>query len=198
MNLSISDLVKGAVATLRDPQEGARLILAIDMERRQRWDILGLIAVLSAGFAYISVTMGSGISDLPTTGMAGLNPIMLAISQLVVLLVMVFAMHIIGRAFGGKGSLDGAILLVAWLQFILICLQVLQIAATLIMPFVAVLIGMAGLVVVFWLLSAFVCELHGFRSRFRVFVAILVVIVALTSVLTFVFDMLGIDVTGVL
>ncbi len=198
MNLTLQNLIKNVVDTLRDPGRGARQVMAVEMPRQQRWETLVLIAVLSATFAYISVAMAGGYSNVSTSGMVGMAPIMLAISQLVVLLVMVFAMYLVGRAFGGRGGLDDAILLVAWLQFILICLQVLQIIATVVMPFVASLIGMAGMIVVFWLLIAFVQELHGFKSKTGIFISILMVIVAFATVLSFLFGMLGFEVTGVL
>jgi hypothetical protein len=49
--------------------------------------------------------------------------------QLLLLVVMVFAIFWIGRSMGGSGSFEETILLVAWLQFIMVCLQVVQAVA---------------------------------------------------------------------
>jgi hypothetical protein len=54
--------------------------------------------------------------------------------QLLLLVVMVFAIFWIGRAMGGSGSFEEAILLVAWLQFIMVCLQVVQAFALVFLP----------------------------------------------------------------
>ncbi len=198
MNLNLASLIKDAVDTLRDPREGARKIMAYQMERRQRWETLLLIAVLSAVFAYISISLSTDVGEAQLSDVARMNPFVLTLSQIFVLVVMVFAIHLIGRMAGGKGSLDDAILLVVWLQFILICLQILQIIAAVVMPFVAVVIGLIGLFVVFRLLTVFVAELHGFRSTVSVFIGVLVVMIMLATVMSYIFGAFGIDVMEVL
>ena len=198
MSLKLASLIKDAVDTIRDPREGARKVMAREMERRQRWETLLLIAVLSAVFAFISISLSTNIADAQLDDVARMNPFVLGLSQIFVLVVMVFAIHLIGGFAGGEGSLDDAILLVAWLQFVLICLQVLQIIAAVVMPFVAVVIGLVGLFVVFRLLTVFVAELHGFRSTVSVFIAVLVVMIVLATVISFVFSAFGIDMMGVL
>ncbi|PHQ97730.1 MAG: YIP1 family protein [Marinosulfonomonas sp.] len=198
MSLNLASLIKDAVDTIRDPREGARKVMAREMERRQRWETLLLIAVLSAVFAFISISLSTNLSDAQLDDVARMNPFVLGLSQIFVLVVMVFAIHLIGGIAGGEGSLDDAILLVAWLQFVLICLQVLQIIAAVVMPFVAVVIGLVGLFVVFRLLTVFVAELHGFRSTVSVFIAVLVVMIVLATVISLVFGAFGIDMMGVL
>ncbi len=198
MSLNIASLIKDAVDTVGDPREGARKIMAYDMERRQRWETLLLIAVLSAVFAYISIWLSTSVTEPQLNDVARTNPFVLGLSQIFVLVVMVFAIHLIGRMAGGEGSLDNAILLVAWLQFVLICLQILQIIAALFIPFIAVLIGLVGLFIVFRLLTVFIAELHGFRSTVSVFIGVLIVMIVLAAVLSFVFGVFGIDMMGVL
>ena len=108
------------------------------------------------------------------------------------LVVMVFAIHWVGRALGGRGSLEESILLVSWLQFIMVCLQVVQTLSLLVLPVVASLLGVVGLVLFLWLLTNFVAVLHGFKSLAQVFVMILVSAFGLVFVATIVLSILGV------
>ncbi len=83
-------------------------------------------------------------------------------------------MYLVGRKFGGRGTLAGAVALIAWTEFILSLLQVAQIVALVILPPLAEVIGLLGLLVFLWLLSQFVAELHGFASAWKVLFVILV------------------------
>jgi len=197
VNPIIKDLLQGVIMTLRSPRAGARQIMQLDISRRQGWEILLLIAILSAGFAYISVALSSARANLGPDFPAPMAPIALAFAQLTVMAIMVFTIYYVGRAAGGSGTLDQTLLLVSWMQFILICLQVVQIVATVVFPLLAVLIGIAGLVVLFLLLTVFVAELHGFRSMTGVFLSVLVVMVVVATVLRFVFGLFGFDIIGV-
>ena len=197
MNLTPRELIQAAVDTVRDARKGARMIMAIKLERRQRWELLLLISVLSALMAGLSLLIGGGAS-FTVGGPAMLNPILLGVAQLFLLISMVFGIHIVGTRLGGKGGLDEAILLVSWLQFVLICLQVVQIVAMVLLPPLAFLIGVAGIILFFWLLTAFVAELHGFSSTIGVFVTILIVMVVATAMFRFLLGALGIAALRVL
>ncbi len=192
----LTELVRAAVATLRDPRAGARRVMAVRMERRQRWEVLLLIAVLSAALAYLSFLLNARLGHLGQ-GARMMSPFAMLAAQVVVLWVMVFAVHHLGRLMGGKGSLDDAILLVAWIQAILIGMQILQIGALVLLPALSVLLGLAGFILLFWLLTVFVAELHGFRSLVAVFLSVLLVMIVLATLMRVLFGMLGVDFLGV-
>jgi len=195
---ALAFLLRAALQTVRDPRGGARRVMAINLSRRERWETLLLIAVISAILAYLSLYASALIESQPSEFSVNLNPIMLGISQLLVMMVMVFAIHLIGGWAGGHGELDDAILLVAWMQFILICLQVAQILAVLIFPAVALVLGLVGLILVFVLLTIFVAELHGFKSMPGVFFSVLFVMLILATLIRFLFSLFGLNVIGVI
>ena len=58
-------------------------------------------------------------------------------------------------AFGGTGRFEEALTLVVWLQFIFICVQILQLLAVLVVPPVAGLITLLAVGLFFWLLVNF-------------------------------------------
>ncbi|MDN5788856.1 YIP1 family protein, partial [Pseudorhodobacter sp.] len=123
-------------------------------------------------------------------GPAMASPVRTAILQWAVLLISVHAVHRLGRMRGGTGTLNEAVILLAWLQFVLLCVQVAQIVMQVIVPPLADILGVAGLVLFLWLLTNFVAELHGFRSLALVFVGILVAVVVLAVVLAIVLTLI--------
>ena len=79
MNLTLKDLIQAVVETVQDARRGARMVMAIQLERRQRWELLLLIAVLSAFMAGLSLLIGGG-SGFIVGGSAMLNPLTLGVA----------------------------------------------------------------------------------------------------------------------
>lgn len=187
-------LVFAAIDTLRNPRAAAARIIAENLPAAVLWTML--VAVVA-----VSVVLGQG-SLLVATGGAAVdnpylaNPLVMWGLQCALLVVMVHAIHHIGRAMGGQGVFEDTLALVVWLQFVMACLQVVQTAALFILPPVADIIGVVGLVVFLWLLTQFIAAAHGFTRLGVVFVMILVSAFGITFLLSIVLSMLGIVVPG--
>jgi hypothetical protein len=125
-------------------------------------------------------------------------PIVTGVIQLILLVIVIVAQHMIGRAMGGTGTLPEGILLITWLQFIMVCLQVVQTLALVVLPPLAGLIGIAGLAIFLWLLTHFIAALHGFKSLAQVFVMVLVSAFGLAFVLSILLTMAGVTMPGVM
>lgn len=154
--------------TLQDPRQATRVLLAEGVPMRARTGGLLLVAVVSAVFA--SLQLGTSPQALdPLSAFMLASPFRAAVVQWLFLALTVFLVHRVGRAFGGRGSFPDALLVVVWLQLLTLAIQVLQLAATLIAPPLAGIIGLGGFVLFLWLMTAFIAELHGFASRGLVF-----------------------------
>ncbi len=195
MTLTFSDLLRHAVDSIRAPQDEARWVKSIDLPRGSRWEALLLIVVISVILGQISTFIVLGETNV-IMGPLLANPMMAGILQMSLLVLMVFAIFWIGRAMGGTGGFGDAILLVAWLQFIMACVQVIQTAALLLIPPLASLIGVVGFVLFFWLLTNFIAELHGFRSLGQVFLMVIVALVGVAFGLSLILAMIGVAVPG--
>lgn len=178
------DLLRNLVGqSFRAPREAAARIMALNLPMAARWVGLGLMAVVSALLVHLSFSIQPPeVKDFFTEAMT--SPLRTAWMQAVFMLVAVALIHRVGAWRGGRGSFADAMLLVAWLQFLLLGLQVLQLLAYAVLPILADLVGLATLGLFFWLLSNFVAELHGFRSPLVVFVGILLAVFAMVVVLT--------------
>ncbi|MES2144356.1 MAG: YIP1 family protein, partial [Pseudomonadota bacterium] len=123
-----------------------------------------------------------------------------ALAQGGILVVMAVLAYGVGRWRGGRGSFADALILMVWWQAVLLGFQLVQIAALLLFPVATNLLGLAGLVLVFWLLTGFIAELHGFSSPGLVLVGIIATLVAaaiLASLLLMPFMSAGMGVSGV-
>jgi hypothetical protein len=192
--LTLGTLLRLARDTVSNPREGAATVLSYAPARQALWLMFALVIVLSL---LLRELVGL-VTDLPTGG-----PIMgpMQDSSLILGLVMagflyltIHAVHRIGRFFGGTGSFEEAALLVIWLQFILICIQVIQIVTLFVLPPLAGLITIIAIALYIWLLVNFIAVLHGFTSLGMVFVATLMSAFALLFAFSIVLSVLGLAV----
>ncbi len=184
MAITLSGLLKLALLTVQQPRLGARVVLGEGLPNPTRWMALAFTAVASALSIHLTLALMPP-SEVPADVIVP-GPVMLAVLQGGVMVLTALAAWQIGRWRGGRGRIEDAVLLMAWLQFIMLCLQVIQIVVMLGAPLLGDLIGLSGIVLFLWLLTAFVAELHGFSSLPAVFAGILGTIFAVALLLSLV------------
>lgn len=194
--LSLPDLLRLAVETLRAPRPTFARLHRMNLPAEALWTALALTVVVSMIFGVLmALVVGAPPPETgPETAAVAPDPIILGFAQFAVLFVSVFLIHRVGRMMGGRGDLPGAILAVAWLQFVLTCFQIAQTIAILISPMLGMPLFGAGLVIFFWLLTCFIAELHGFESLGRVFGMVLFVMMGLAFGLSVLLTLLGVTV----
>lgn len=161
--------------TLRDPRAAARYLMALNLPAGAVWSALVLMAVASALLLHIDLTFGADTMPAePLLQWVYATPFVTAMVQLGMLCFFVIAAHGVGRLFGGQGGLEQVALVVVWVQFVLLLLQMALVVAFLVLPPLAGVIMLALVVLSFWLVSHVLAEVHGFRNAGLVFVGILV------------------------
>ena len=178
MTLTLSHLLSLARYTVQSPRDGARMVMQANLPMPFRWAALALMAVASSLMAHLSFGLMPAEMQAQMGG-AMASPFRTAVLQAALMLGSVYAIHWIGRWRNGKGSFEDALILMVWLQFILLILQVVQIAVQLVMPPLSDLIGILSVAVFLWLLSNFIAELHGFSSVGMTFLGVLATLLAL-------------------
>lgn len=190
MRIEAGYLISLVRDTIGDPRGVARRLMAMNLPMEARWLAFAAVVTLSVFLVQITVVALA----LPTAGawggMPG-EPVAAGAAQAAVMLALSWGIARVGRAFGGRGSFADALLLVTWVEFVLVCLQVIQLLVMIIFPFSAMLIGFAGLVLFFWLLTHFTAELHGFRRLGVVFFGILAGLFVGAFVLVLLLGILG-------
>jgi hypothetical protein len=167
-----------AKLTLQDPRQATRALLAEGVPIPARTAGLMLVAVVSALLASLQVQLSPQDLD-PLSALMLASPFRAAVVQWGFLALSVVLIHRVGRAFGGVGTFPDALLIVVWLQCLTLILQLLQLVTGIIAPPLGGIIGLGGLALFLWLMTHFITELHGFRSRGLVFVGM-----ALTAIAT--------------
>lgn len=188
---SLADLLGMVMRTLQSPREGAHEVLAIGVPREAIWIIIAIVVVISAFMGQLVGLLAGG--DQTLGGIFG-SPLVSGILQLLAILLTIGAVYGIGRAMGGTGSLVDAAILVSWLQFVMICVQVVQVVALVIVPPLAGLIFLAALGLFLWILTEFVAVLHEFKSRAQVFIMIVVSAFTIAFLASIVLTILGLGI----
>lgn len=185
MSLRFQDIPPLMQVTLLNPRRGLRTVLDLGLPMEARVAALLLMAVVSAlltqGSTALAPVEGNPLFDLLTG-----SPLRTALIQGAGMLLTAGLVHWLGRAWGGQGRLEDAVLAVAWLQLFMLVLQLAEMAAILILlPQLAVLVALVSIAVFPWLLTMFVAEVHGFSSPVKVFFGILLCTIGLSFVLSF-------------
>jgi hypothetical protein len=176
--MTLGDRIRAlAQLTLQNPRQATRVLLAEGVPMRARTAGLLLVAVVSALLASIQVGTTPQAMD-PLSAFMLASPFRAAVMQWLFLALSVVLVHRVGRAFGGVGSFPDALLIVVWLQLLMLALQVLQLVVGFIAPPLAGVIGLAGFGVFLWLMTTFIAELHGFTSRWLVFLGMVLSCIA--------------------
>ena len=93
---------------------------------------------------------------------------MLATVQFGALAFLAALITAIGRLFGGAGTFDDALLLIAWVELILVGLQAAQLALMVVLPGTGSLMSLVALGMSIYLTIALTRALHGFSSTAKV------------------------------
>ncbi len=180
--------------TLTEPRAAARRLLALDLPLGTVWIVFALVMVLGMilGLAMqLIFPVPREILDQAPLLRLQSQPLLAGSIQAGFLSAVAWVMAALGRRFGGGARFDQTLLLVAWMEFVLLVVQVIQILATLIVPPVATLIGFAGFGLFFLLLTTFTAEANGFRSLAAVFMGVLVSLVLAATLAAVFFAFLG-------
>ena len=172
MDLSLAALLGRVRDTLAAPRDGARAVMALEIPVQVAWIAVAFLAVASTLVAYLSYQL-SPAETRAYFADAMAVPLRTAFLQMVVWVAGVFAVYRVGRARGGRGTMEETVALVAWLQFVMLVLQLVALAVQVLVPPLAGIPALAEVAVFFWLLVHFVAELHGFRSLAATFAGIL-------------------------
>lgn len=191
-------LLKLLELSARRPREAMHTVMDMQLPAPVAWQIFALVLVIELIFAHLLGLM-LGPSEVPDNALGpalALNPMLLGAIQGCLLVIMVFALHWVGRAFGGTGRMEDAILLMALLQFTLIVLQGIEMLLIVILPGLAAGILLFNVFAFFYLLTSFTTALHGFTRPPLVFLGILLTMIGAIFGLSILLAIIGVTIPG--
>lgn len=176
----VSRLLQLMVLSIRDPREGLLAVLSLPLRRAELWQVLVLLSVLSALLAYLGGVVSGDLEAMREAGLG--DPLFLAVSQVFMIALPIFAVHWMARMFGGRGSFDESMQTILWLQAILLVVQGALVVISLLVPLSPDLVVVLAAGILFYLLSQFVAVAHGFASALSVFLVTFAALFALGAV----------------
>jgi len=178
------------LTTLRDPRQGARQVLSLAPPMEARWLAAGIVIVLSLLLSRILLMLTPAGPASPFEAMLT-NPVAAAVTQALLILGLAFGMSAVAARFGGRARFADGLLLAAWLEFVLLAVQVALIAVILVVPVLSFVAGAVSVVLFFWYLTVFTAEANGFRSTGKTFAGVIVGLVAGVFLMALVLTVLG-------
>ena len=181
-----------AVQTLRQPEEAARWLIALNLPMPVRWMALVLAVALSGILAFGATAILGGPQDdaAPVMAITG-QPLVLAATQLVAIVLGAGLMAGVGRMFGGQGRFEDALILTVWIEVMLLMVQLAQIVLSLALPALAGMLGILAVALFLWLTVQFTKALHGFTSGPKVLLVMFGTLLVMGFILSFFMAALG-------
>lgn len=181
------------VQTIVSPRSAARTLLAMNLAVEVRWVGLALVSVLT--LFQMNLTLFFVPIDALTPIEATMrNPLAGVPIQAASLVVIAAAMSRVGQMFGGEGQFSDALLLIVWLEFVLLCLQIVQLALLLVAPALGTVVSFLAMGLFVWAMAHFISELHGFKSMPKVVIGMFLTFIALALLMGLALSALGIDI----
>ena len=179
-------LAISAWETIAQPRLMARRIMALNLPMGPAATALILTAVLGALLSAATWALLGTVED-SGSAMAEVfsQPLLLAGLQVAVQAAAAWLAWAVGRSFGGTGTLPQSFALMAWVEWVLVLVQVAQLVLFLALPQLAEATSPLTLVLFFWLMSCFVAELHGFSVLWKVLLGLFLTAAALGVAVVF-------------
>lgn len=172
--------------TLRDPRGGVRWLLVLGLPMEARWLALLLVTVLAVIVTRLSL-MAMPVAGDPGVIALVADPLVGVPVQAISLVVAAAAIAGIGRLFGGRGTFADALLVVAWVEFLMTLAQAGELVVMFLVPPLGAVLVLAVLALFLWIVVNAIAELHGARSLLKVFLGLVlgfvIVVVALATLL---------------
>ena len=191
------ELIRLTLLTLQTPGAGAKAVLTKAYPREFLWALLGLATILSVLMVQVMRYAFPQPEDAAPLMPFQSSPVLFALIMWGSLVLMVFCVYYIGRAFGGTGSFQDSLTAVIWLQFLLMVSQVLQFLIATVSMGLAALLGIGFLVYWIWIFATFVAVLHAFENRAVVlggmFAALMGVMMGLSLITSLIAILFGVE-----
>lgn len=190
MSVSFKTLWDLMILSIKRPREGARTVLALRTPQEAWWIGLVLVVVVSMVMTQLNGLLAGGLLD-PMSAVLGTSVLITTAIVVGLTVGIAWLANRVGQAFGGAGTFENALRLIVWLQAILLALQIATQLALFVMPPLAFVLWVASIVIMLWLATNFIAELHGFNALLPVFLGMFGTLFVASFLLSFVLSLLG-------
>lgn len=172
MTLSFQGWMRAVWTSLIEPADVARSVMGMRLDAGFLWTAMTLIVVVNALFLGILPFIAPGPTALEDNGNV-MSPFVLTVMIGVLLVLLVFTTHHVGRLMGGEGDFRAALTLMVWFYAVNLTLEAIQLILMVFSPFLSVMFGMIAIGGLVWCFVNFIDVLHGFKSLGKSFLALI-------------------------
>jgi len=176
------------VDTIYTPRAAARQVLALQVANKDVWTILTLTTILNA-IAYAGTVQAFPTVVPPV--ILSLSPFVLTGMFFVSMALGAMALFWGGRTIGGVASFTDILVLITWLQFVRLAIQIVTFVLLLFLPVLAGVFNFLATIYVLWILLNFINEAQGFDSIGKSFANIILGLLGLMMALSFIISAIG-------
>ncbi|MBL4811385.1 MAG: hypothetical protein JKX69_03270 [Rhodobacteraceae bacterium] len=178
--------IEHLVALLRQsisaPTQAIRSIIGLGLPRNELFAAMVLVTALSTIVA--ALTGDLVIMVMPDGELITASVFTFAVVNVSILTIMAFALDMVGRAFGGKGNLDGALIVSIWWQLLSLIAGIALLGADVILGDASWLLRVGVYGLLFWCFLSYISEIHGFNSLLAAFGVVVVALIAIAFGMT--------------
>ncbi|WP_170481893.1 YIP1 family protein [Ruegeria arenilitoris] len=174
------------MTTVTNPAEAARQLLALKLNRETLWLGLALAIVLNS-LVHVVSNMLAPLQDPDLQVLAG-SLVLYVVLAGGSLLLSIAAVFQVGRLLGGTGSFEDVMILMVWMQFFRVLVQVFSLILMLIMPGLFAVLAFAAALLMLYVVVHFIDQAHRFGSPLKALgvlvlsaLAIAVIVIVLLS-----------------
>ena len=146
------------------PGPVARDLIPLRPGRGILWMALSLVTVLSVLLVALTQWGTAMVLPLGPDRIVTVTPMTYAVILGSSLVILVFAIRWAGAALGGQGDLDGALVVVIWIELLAIAIRMVQTVLLAVFAPLAGLVAILGLAILIWVFLNFINVLHRFDS----------------------------------
>jgi hypothetical protein len=182
-----------ALLTLRDPAEGGRRILAMNLAREVLWTALLLALVLNTLLLTAQNVMTPPGPEMPSLFTSpGLYFVMMAGGQI----LFIFGIYLAGGWLNGQGCLRDVMAVMVWLQLLQVVVQALVMVLLFVAAPLAMLLNFAAMLYGLYILLHFIDQAHRLNSLMRAAGVLAAALFAIAVALSLLIALVGGTLTG--
>lgn len=171
--------------SLKEPRKAMRAVLQLPLGQGEAISALTVVSALSAILLFAVDYLTSPSAELGAPILFFASPFTAAGLQLGFLMLTAWIAQAVGKSRGGQGTLRDMILVAAWLEALMLILQVAQVLLLTLLPGLATLLLPITLAAFFWFLTNFITEAHKFQSLGKVFAGVVITMLVTSFALSF-------------
>ncbi|MEP2532531.1 YIP1 family protein [Shimia sp.] len=181
--------------TIYRPAQAATLLAGQNMPRETSWSILALAIILNTLTYFLSTALFPVPTEIAMPLLTSPTLVCLILGSVVVMFV--FAFFWVGRALGGKAAFDNILLMMAWLQYMRLIVQLIALVLMVFLPGLAQIFVMATGLYGAWIVVNFMNVAHQFNSLGKSLMMLILTLIGMTVGLTIFLSFIGVTALGI-